>query len=216
VGTASSAEGPVERRDEFVARQERWDSGTDYGLRDSPEESAAGVIFEKLIDPALATFVCGRPGASSISDVAGLAGLLDLTPETLRGHELSGAPVEQLRRMAATSTAVRRARVAAKIVTDSGIGQRPPAFGDSPGSSRACRPVPGRRHLRGLLQLGDSQRPGGSHCPALTDGLATGQQVTSSTAEQSQVTSQALAGRLGVSGSPLERQRQSPYLTGKF
>jgi hypothetical protein len=82
-----------------------------------------GVIFEKLIDPALATFVCGRPGVSSI---------------------------------------------------------------------RWC------------------------HCPAVPDGLATGQQVTSSTAEQIQVTSQALAGSLGVSGSPLERQRQSAHLTGKF
>lgn len=70
----------------FIAREARW-AGVlaAFPARDSPEEMAVSVVFEVLIDPALATLGFNATnGTIAIADVEGLAAYLDLGPQELR------------------------------------------------------------------------------------------------------------------------------------
>jgi hypothetical protein len=74
---------PWREVDAFRARETQWEAVTADGpLRDSPLESAAMVVFEELIDPALATMgYNATSGISYIHDLPALAAFLDEDPD---------------------------------------------------------------------------------------------------------------------------------------
>jgi transposase len=77
--------------DEFTKRERRWEAVMSASPQaDSPEETAAGVIFDLLIDPGLAGLgYNATSGIVTIRDVARLAAHLDLDPYELRADPLS-------------------------------------------------------------------------------------------------------------------------------
>lgn len=75
----------------FMAREARWAGVLAASpAHDSPEEAAVSVVFDVLIDPALATLgFNATSGTIAIADVEGLAGSLDLSPQELRADPSS-------------------------------------------------------------------------------------------------------------------------------
>jgi hypothetical protein len=72
--------------DAFIARELRWEGvAAESPAIGSAEESAAGVVFDLLVDPGLATLGYNATcGLTRIHDVEGLAGSLGLEPAELR------------------------------------------------------------------------------------------------------------------------------------
>jgi hypothetical protein len=70
----------------FVDREARWDRVLAASPPlDSPEEMAVSVVFDVLIDPALAALgFSATNGTITVADVEGLAAYLDLGPDELR------------------------------------------------------------------------------------------------------------------------------------
>ena len=77
--------------DAFTAREQRWDAVVNaFDVFDTPEESAASVVFNKLIDEGLATLGYNATnGVVTIRDLEGLAAFLELDPDDLQGDALS-------------------------------------------------------------------------------------------------------------------------------
>lgn len=101
--------------EEFVLREARWSAVIDASshVRDAPEDYAASLVFDELIDPALATHGYGRTaGVVRIHDLERLARFLDVPPEGLRDDRL--AFVEEGALVAPWSATERIARRAAR------------------------------------------------------------------------------------------------------
>lgn len=77
--------------DAFIARERRWEAvlSASPGY-DAPEESAASIVFDRLIDSGLATLgYNAERGVIRIHDIDGLAACLDLDPAELRADPVS-------------------------------------------------------------------------------------------------------------------------------
>jgi len=77
--------------DAYMARERRRDAVVGASLAyDAPEESAASIVFDLLMDSGLATLGYNATrGVVKIHDVEGLAAFLDLDPVDLRADPLS-------------------------------------------------------------------------------------------------------------------------------
>ena len=82
---------PWQEVDAFIARERRWEAVVSASPGyDAPDESAASIVFDRLIDSGLATLgYNAERGVIRIHDVNGLAAYLDLDPAELRADPVS-------------------------------------------------------------------------------------------------------------------------------
>ena len=82
---------PWQEVDAFIARERRWEAVVSASPEyDAPDESAASIVFDLLIDSGLATLgYNAERGVIRIHDVDGLATYLDLDPAEQRADAVS-------------------------------------------------------------------------------------------------------------------------------
>ena len=82
---------PWQDVDAYISRERRWEVVVRPSpAYDAPEESAAGIVFDELIDTGLAALgYNAERGVIRIHDVDGLAAFLDLDPGELRADPVS-------------------------------------------------------------------------------------------------------------------------------
>lgn len=75
--------------DDFRATEARWAAVEEASQVTGTDDSAAGIVFDKLIKSELATLIYNADGVVRIHDVNALAASLDIDAETLRSDAVS-------------------------------------------------------------------------------------------------------------------------------